>query len=109
MNQAPTQWGSGEEISRSYAIDEAALFRFARRGMLGAQWEPERNVWVYDLQRVAELFLPRGTRVARDLTQFGVLGSTTLVSVKSRQPPVQKPRRKELSRELQVKVSGGCA
>lgn len=109
MIQRPTQWCSGEEISRSYAIDEAVLFRFARRGMLGAQWDVERNVWVYDLQRVAALFLPRGSRVPHNLTQFGVLGVATLVSVKSRQASVDEPRRKERRRAPEVKVPGRCA
>lgn len=105
------RWLPATTISQSYAVHEAALFRYSQRGMLGARWDAASAAWLYDMLRVRELFVHRDARVPLPPEgQLGTLGETRLAGAGltrrsdargSRQPlrvldpsaPLDEPRR----------------
>ncbi|HTV17768.1 MAG TPA: hypothetical protein VMG12_03830 [Polyangiaceae bacterium] len=72
------RWLPAATITESYAVHEAALFRYSQRGMLGARWDDVTQSWLYDVMRVRELFVHRDTRVAPAGPTLGTLGETRL-------------------------------
>jgi hypothetical protein len=77
-------------VAEQYAVSEATLLRYSKRGMIGARWDESRAGWSYDALRVRDLFLLR-TEAARAVPgeSFGVLGETCLTGGQtSRKAPV---------------------
>lgn len=73
------RWLPAAAITESYAVHEAALFRYSQRGMLGARWDAAAKSWLYDVMRVRELFVHRDTRVMQPSgPTLGTLGETRL-------------------------------
>lgn len=93
MTRPSVLWLSGEALALRFAVEEQTLLRYAKRGMLGAQWDAADERWLYDLRRVGQLFLPRGADVSNHSPHLGVLGTACLAGVKQRRPPVLPARR----------------
>jgi hypothetical protein len=91
MTQSDARWSSAEVLARQFAVDEPMLLRFARRGMVGAEWDEHTQRWLYDAERVSALFLPRGTSATTGMPHLGVLGAVTLGVSRKRKPRVQSP------------------
>jgi hypothetical protein len=73
------RWLPAAAITQSYAVHEAALFRYSQRGMLGARWDDATQSWLYDVMRVRELFVHREARMAPPSEQtLGTLGEARL-------------------------------
>jgi hypothetical protein len=72
-------WMPASAIAQSFVVHEAALFRYSRRGMLGARWDEATASWLYDVARVRKLFLHRDA-VVPELPngQWGRLGEARL-------------------------------
>lgn len=91
------RWLPASTISQSYAVHEAALFRYSQRGMLAARWDGDRATWLYDITRVRELFLHREAALpvppAHDL---GRIGETHLAGGTSTRRPAARGSRKPL-------------
>jgi hypothetical protein len=73
------RWLPAAAITESYAVHEAALFRYSQRGMLAARWDDAAKSWLYDVMRVRELFVHRDARVTQPTgPTLGTLGETRL-------------------------------
>ncbi len=81
---ASARWLRADVIASHYAVRAEALLRYSRRGMLAARWEAGEGVWLFDVGRVAELFLHRDQAVSPSLRQsWGRLGSALLGGARS--------------------------
>lgn len=73
------RWVPASDIIQSYAVHATALFRYSQRGMLGARWDAVSASWLYDVFRVRELFLHRGTTLPElPVGHLGTLGEARL-------------------------------
>jgi len=87
------RWLSADAITQSYAVHEAALFRYSQRGMLGARWDEATSSWLYDVKRVRELFLHRDAPMAPPADSLGTLGDTRLAGAGiARRPDARESR-----------------
>jgi hypothetical protein len=69
-------------------VHEGALFRYSQRGMLGARWDEVAKTWLYDVQRVRQLFVHRDARLpAPPDGDLGRLGETRLAGAASGRRP----------------------
>lgn len=74
-------WQTEASLLRELAIREGELFRYARRGMIGAQMIDGQ--WHYDVERARDLWLPRRPKLNSSPQEpptgsFGVLGDIRL-------------------------------
>jgi hypothetical protein len=84
-------WMPASAIAQSFAVHEAALFRYSRRGMLGARWDDATGSWLYDVARVRKLFLHRDAVVPD--AHWGKLGEACLAGTpKTRRVPSRSER-----------------
>ena len=87
------RWLPADAITQSYAVHEAALFRYSQRGMLGARWDEVTSSWLYDVKRVRELFLHRDAPMAPPADSLGTLGDTRLAGAGiARRPDARESR-----------------
>lgn len=87
------RWLPADAITQSYAVHEAALFRYSQRGMLGARWDEATSSWLYDVKRVRELFLHRDAPMAPPADSLGTLGDARLAGAGiARRPDVRESR-----------------
>lgn len=87
------RWLPASVISQSFAVHEAALFRYSQRGMLAARWDGRSATWLYDVLRVRDLFLHRDTPLpAVPQHDLGTLGEARLVAPLSRRRAAARER-----------------
>jgi hypothetical protein len=92
------RWLPAAAITQSYAVHEAALFRYSQRGMLGARWDEVTKAWLYDVMRVRELFVHRDARMpAAPEHALGTLGETRLAGAGLTRRPDARESRQALS------------
>lgn len=87
MTRPFASWLSGEVLARRFAVEEQALLRYAKRGMLGAQWDDVEGRWLFDVQRISQLFLRRGADSSSQTPHLGILGAVCLADSKPRKAP----------------------
>jgi hypothetical protein len=85
-------WMPAHLVAERYAVSEATLLRYGKRGMIGACWDESSSSWCYDALRVRELFLLRvDAAQAVPSESFGILGEARLAGGQtSRRPPVSR-------------------
>lgn len=103
-----TRWLPASVIGQSFAVHEGALFRYSQRGMLGARWDEAARTWLYDVQRVRQLFVHRDARLPGPPEgDFGKLGEARLVgAVSARRPDARVPRQPQQVGEGQPPLEG---
>lgn len=97
------RWLPAAAITESYAVHEAALFRYSQRGMLAARWDDATKAWLYDVMRVRDLFVHRDARVAPAGPTLGTLGETRLAGAGL----ARRPDARESRQGLSVRDAGG--
>lgn len=95
MTRPSASWLSGEVLARRFAVEEQALLRYAKRGILGAQWCELEGRWLFDAQRVSQLFLRKGAGSSSQMPHLGILGAVCLADNKQRKAPVLPTRSTE--------------
>jgi hypothetical protein len=86
MTRPYASWLTGEALALRFAVEEPVLLRYAKRGMLGAQWDEAEGRWLFDVQRVSRLFLRRGADSSSQAPHLGVLGVVCLPGGEKRKP-----------------------
>ncbi len=92
MTRPYASWMSGEALALHFAVEEPVLLRYAKRGMLGAQWDEGEERWLFDVQRVSRLFLRRGADSSIQAPHLGVLGAVSLAGGEKRKALALPPR-----------------
>jgi hypothetical protein len=92
MTRPYASWLSGEALALRFAVEEPVLLRYAKRGMLGAQWDESAERWLFDVQRVSRLFLRRGADSSSQAPHLGVLGAVCLAGGEKRKTPAVPAR-----------------
>lgn len=99
MKPTHGRWLPASDIAATFAVHREALLRYSQRGVIGACWDEVQSTWLFDVERVAQLFAHRQQRAsAPAFTSFGVLGEVRLGGSARREPAVATAsglRRKE--------------
>lgn len=93
MIRSSASWLPGETLTRRFAVDEPMLLRYAKRGILGARWDETEGLWLFEVERISQLFLPRGVDCSTPAPHLGFLGTACLAGRKKRKLPVVPERR----------------